>query len=682
MSLLNQLDSITTRFAQHFINRLINRVTNCPDIVLAKILLVVGCLPLTTPTFADPLPMLSKLPTHLEVKISPDGSKLASTIRVEEGIGVIVMETETLNMIGWLRPTRFEAAGFHWANNERLIIEIGQDDSWKEELTSFGELFAVNYDGTDGDYIFGVRAGDGRVGSRTSTREDQMAWGSVIDPLPHDQKHILVSSEPISRSGSEIPTVMRVNVKTGKSKKVIRAPITKPYYLTDHTGEVRIAMGTTRDNEVQAFYRQPGKRQWQAITGVNNTFYPAAISTDNNELTFLSDNGGDRTALTRMNLKTGERQIVYEHPEVDITGVLRSADRQATLALQVDPGFTSYLIIDKAHQETAMFRAMLAQFPGMRVAITSQSNDGTAAIIEVNSAVYPGYFYLYKNGELKFLFKRFPELIEEQLIAAEPIELEARDGLTLHGYLTRATSSAGPLVVLVHGGPHYVRDYWAFDPDVQMLATAGINVLQVNFRGSGGYGSHFSRAGFGEWGGKIQHDIIDAAQWAIDKKIAAADQLCIMGTSFGGYSAVQAATLAPDLFQCGVAVSGIYDLSLLFSRGDVQQTYFGQAYLEEVLGTDTTQLAAFSPINHVDKLKAKLLIVHGTEDQRAPVIHARKLIKALEKSNKPFEARIEDKEGHGFFSAENKLAYYRVVKQFLAEALALNETDMKSSNVR
>lgn len=624
------------------------------------------------PLNADMLPTLAAQPTYLDVKISPDGSKIATNVQVDGRIGILILDSKTLKTVGWIKPTRFEAVGVYWANNTRLVVDLGERLGWREQLRSAGELWAVNYDGTDGNNIYGYRAGSKRS-SRTKNTSPERALGSVIDPLPHDEDHILVSSEPFSRTGDELPTVVRLNVYTGKIKELIRAPIYKPVYLTDNKGEVRIAVGTTRENVTRAFHRASGRwKKWEEFEiGIDVNFNPIAMDDEKNELLFVGRDGNDRTGLHKVNLQTGETKKIYQHKTVDITSVQLSADGQDVLALRIDPGYSSYLIINKKHPQTKMFRELLEQFAGFRVSVISQSLDGQSAIVTVASDISPDVFFLYRDGRLELLFERFPDLVDKKLVKVEPISLIARDKTELHGYLTRVATKPGPLVVMVHGGPHYIRDYWAFDPDVQMLASMGINVLQVNFRGSGGYGNAFTESGFRQWGRNIQHDIIDATLWAIDQGVADREKICIMGTSFGGYSAVQSAILQPDLYTCAVAVSGVYDLPMLFRKGDVQQFYSGKAYLEQVLGDDRDELMAFSPVYQVSKLKAKMLIVHGVEDQRAPISHARKLMKALDAKGKPYEAHIEKKEGHGFFSAENKLAYYRLVAGFLQQELGI-----------
>jgi dipeptidyl aminopeptidase/acylaminoacyl peptidase len=246
------------------------------------------------------------------------------------------------------------------------------------------------------------------------------------------------------------------------------------------------------------------------------------------------------------------------------------------------------------------------------------------------------------------------------------------DGMNVHGYFTKALGvkdKTAPMVVLVHGGPHGVRDYWGFRKSVQALATNGYSVLQVNYRGSDGYGKKFAEAGYQHWGDDIQQDIIQATHWAVEQKLAKAGNICIMGSSFGAYSAVQSATIEADLYQCVIATAGVYDLNLLDEKGDIKSLYFADSFLQRVIGTDKEALSAMSPVNYAEKLKASIFLAHGNKDERAPIIHAEKLMEALDKHNKAYQWLKIDDESHGFYDEENQQEYLNKVLEFLGKNL-------------
>ena len=258
--------------------------------------------------------------------------------------------------------------------------------------------------------------------------------------------------------------------------------------------------------------------------------------------------------------------------------------------MRFDSDYPTYIMLDKASIEAKIFKNLVQQFPGQSIT-------------------------------------KFPQQLMTESV---PIEFKATDGKTIKGYITYTPTekqSAMPMVVLVHGGPQG-RDYREYNSELQLLASQGYRGLQINYRGSLGYGRNFLTAGDRHWGDNIQQDIIDGTRWAIKNKFAIKDKICIMGTSFGGYSAVQRAILAPDLYQCAVSNAGIYDLTKLYDEGDIAQYYTGKAFLERVIGKDHNQLRAFSPAYNAEKLAATVFIAHGRKNQRAPVEHAEVLIKA------------------------------------------------------
>jgi dipeptidyl aminopeptidase/acylaminoacyl peptidase len=219
--------------------------------------------------------------------------------------------------------------------------------------------------------------------------------------------------------------------------------------------------------------------------------------------------------------------------------------------------------------------------------------------------------------------------------------------------------------VFVHGGPYGVRDTWEFDPYVQMMATRGYAVLQVNYRGSGNYGHEFRRAGYREWGGKMQDDVTDATRWAIAQGIADPKRVCIFGGSYGGYAALEGAVKEPDLYRCTIGYVGVYDLRLMLTRGDIPQFTSGDNYLKMVLGDDQDQLWDRSPIAHLDRLKAKVMLIVGGQDARVPPMHGENLHSALNKAHVEHEWLYQRTEAHGFYDEKNLEDLFAKVLAFL-----------------
>lgn len=251
----------------------------------------------------------------------------------------------------------------------------------------------------------------------------------------------------------------------------------------------------------------------------------------------------------------------------------------------------------------------------------------------------------------------------------KPISLKARDGTTLHGYITIPRRSDGrnlPLVLHPHGGPHGPRDVWGFNPEVQFLASRGYAVLQVNFRGSGGYGNAFERMGYRKWGTAMVDDMTDAVRWAVSQGIADPDRICTYGASYGGYAALQSVVRESELYKCAIGYVGIYSLPLWMKDGDIPKRESGRHYLNQVMPETLAEQQAQSAAYNVDRINVPVMLVHGAKDERVPISQYRLLVDRLAKAGKPPEVTIvEAKEGHGFYDVDNNVKLYSAMQAFL-----------------
>ena len=281
----------------------------------------------------------------------------------------------------------------------------------------------------------------------------------------------------------------------------------------------------------------------------------------------------------------------------------------------------------------------------------------------------PGDFVLvdFKAKRVEPLVVVKPSLPREALSAMRPVELQTRDGATIYGYVTSnaKAETPGPLVVLVHGGPYGVRDSWGFSGQVQLLANRGFHVLQVNYRGSSGYGMAYQRAGYGQWGRRMQDDVTDATRWAIESKIADPDRVCIMGVSYGAYAALMGAAREPDLYRCAVGGAGVYDLTLMEKRGDVRRSRAGVHFIREMIGADGEELEARSPSHQAHRIRAAVLLYHGGRDLRSPLAHGHAMRDALERAGNPAEWVFESAQGHGFAGDAGRAEIYERILAFL-----------------
>ena len=322
----------------------------------------------------------------------------------------------------------------------------------------------------------------------------------------------------------------------------------------------------------------------------------------------------------------------------------------------------------------AQLQAMIDRaLPGAANTVIGASEDESQIMIRSWSDRQPGVFYLLdrQRQQLRKIFDTAPWLRPARLARTLPLQYAARDGLVIHGYLTLPHGAAKtnlPLVVLPHGGP-WVRDVLSYDPDVQFLASRGYAVLQVNYRGSPGYGEAFSKAGRHQIGKGIQNDITDGVKWAIQAGIADRRRIAIVGSSYGGYSAEWALTNTPELYRCGVSIAGVSDwLRIIKVENHQEETRIAYRYWKEQIGdpdTDETTLREISPIYHVDRIRAPIFVAHGQEDPVVPISQSRRLVAALKDRGLPYEEMFRPAEGHGFSSYEDRLELYRRMGEFL-----------------
>ena len=595
---------------------------------------------------------------YYDMKISPDGKHLAALVNVDGGKSLVFLDAKTYEVNYILNSgKKNQPADYYWVNNERVVIQVEQLRGSLEKPINAGELYALNYDGSKAKMIFGYRS---KAGARSG--------GFLIDILAGDEKHVLIRKQNFSRRTDVLPSVAKLNVYSGKERRIRTAPIPYSQFLIDNNGQPRFVAGVDENHKTKVFYSKGKGDKWQDFgSEFNGKFTPVSFSQDNKSVYALRSEAGEAESLYQYDLETKKATLLHKSDMVDPTYLMQS-DLNGVFGIRFDKDYPHYIYLDQNNKDAQLHKALYASFQGSSVSITSKTEDGKQVIVKVSSDRSPGAFYLFDTQTMKakHLFQSAAWIKPKEMSPVEPFRIKTPDGLTLNGFLTlpKNKSKNLPTVILPHGGPH-ARDYWRYDPQVQMLANAGYAVVQVNFRGSTGYGKNFMEAGYTNWGSKIQDDILLSLEYVIQQGITNKDKVCIMGASFGGYSALQSAIISPDSFKCAIGYVGVYDLPMLYNEGDIKSLKWGDAYLNKTLGTDLEQQRAQSPVYHVDKLKAPVLLIHGEDDLRAPISHAEKLRVALDQHNHPYEWLVKDKEGHGFYNEANILEANKKMLAFL-----------------
>ncbi|WP_232056484.1 S9 family peptidase [Pseudoalteromonas sp. A25] len=627
-----------------------------------------------TITLAD----FAKDVAYQNVKLSPKGDYISFIAKQDDKNALFILDASTFKLS---HAVAFNANGqvgdYEWVNDERVVMEKQYLRGWKSQPGYAGELFGVDVDGSNARYLVGVQ-GEQQVGSNIKKATPLGGISYILDPLHDDPKHMLVFNIPDTGTNEPTTKVYRVNVEKGNRALRARSPEKMANFLTDHQGNVRVASASKNGINTQVYVRGEDETTWKMLklNGVFRSIKLLTFDKNGQQVYILASRKGEPEGVFKLDLGTGKATKIYQDEVVSPKTAWISEYDKALYAIEIDNGYPTYVFPDEDSIKAKRLKNIIRVLQGDQVHLVSTTRDGKKSVFFASSDINAGQYYLYdsKTSQLQQLFSAREWLHPDLMSQTKPITFQSRDKLTIHGYLTLPVSKQHknlPLVVMPHGGPHFERDWWEFNPEVQMLASRGIAVLQVNFRGSGGYGVAFQSAGYQQWGGKIQHDIIDGVQYVVSQGYANKDNICVMGASFGGYSALQSAILAPDLFKCAVGVMGVYDLPLMFDEGDIALRQSGLNYLTQVLGKDKRKLKAFSPSHNVAQLKAPVLIVHGGEDERAPIEQAESIIRALQAAEHPYQYKQLDDEGHGFYKPKHRAQYYETVMAFLGEHLKL-----------
>lgn len=620
----------------------------------------------------EPVPLadFARHETFRDVQISPDGTHLAASVVIDGKTVLSLIRLEDMKGVN-LRPREErELAQFWWVAADRVMYTVGNRVGGLEAPVSWGELYAVDADGSENGVLFGFRVG-GQGATHIAHATSRAAWATLVDPLRDDPRYALIAAHSFNSTNGVYASIERIDLRTGATTPVTMSPMRDADFLTDHAGVVRFAYGTDVDQVDRVWYRGGDGAKWEQLfdSKRDGRLVPLMFNRRQDKVYFAC--AGDRGVGGVCTWDVASRKLatLWSGTDAGLLSLVPSADDKDAVALRSMPGRTATTLIDKEAPEAKLLVGLMQQFPGQDVRITSSSADGSRTVFFVSSDRNPGEFYLYdaKANKATFLLGNRPWIKSERMAAMEPVALKSRDGLPLHGYLTRPPGKAEaknlPLVVYVHGGPYGIRDAWEYDPAVQALASRGYAVLQVNFRGSGNYGEAFKQAGYREWGGRMQDDVSDATRWAIAQGIADPQRVCIFGASYGGYAALEGAVKEPDLYRCTIGYVGVYDLRLMLTRGDIPQSSSGDNYLELVLGHDRDQLWDRSPIAHLDRLKAKVMLIVGGQDKRVPPIHGENLHSALNKAKVEHEWLYQRTEAHGFYNEKN-------IEELLTKVLA------------
>lgn len=614
--------------------------------------------------------------TFTDIKISPTGAFYAATIPMEDRTGLAIVRREDGKLIGsFVPPKNNHANDFDWVNDKRVLIGLAEKFGSLDEPQPTGELFGINADGGRGELLIGYRVQSRGPGTRIQPKKVEAVAAFMIDALPDQDRRVLVKVMPFSVD--PFTSAERLDVNSGQRTPVARSPVQRADFVADGKGEVRFADGAAAgDNVNKLYYRDGAGAAWKMINdqGVSQRIERALGFSEDGRLAYLlveQPSGPD--TIVSWNPATDERRELLRDDVVDPAKVIYRRGTSIPIGALYLGDRPRTRFFDETSADARLQRSLEQAFGGQAVFITSSSRDGRLAMVQVWSGSNPGDFYVFDTQAKKadLVVSRSQWVDPDTTAVVQPIALKARDGMPLHGFVTRPKGSEGkrlPMVVMPHGGPFFVYDDGAYDMESQLLAAAGYAVLQVNFRGSSNFGRAHANAGSREWGGAMQDDLTDATRWAVAEGIADGAKVCMYGASYGGYAALMGVAKEPSLYACAAGYVGVYDLPIMYTTGDIQRRGSGETYLREWVG-DRTALAAVSPVNLAGRIKVPVFLAAGGEDERAPILHTRRMEAALKKAGVPVDTLYYPTEGHGFYTDAHRREYYTRLLAFLSNSL-------------
>jgi len=631
--------------------------------MMIRLLLLVMLLPSVAVAREVPIEDFFKDAEFATVQLSPDGKHVAVTTPADDRTILAVLRVSDRKIMGkWDYGKDRHFRRVEWANNERLLFWVTFKTGRFDFEVGRGDLYASNIDGT------------GRIDIPNGS------YYSVVDMTPADPDTILVARS------IEGAFLFKLNVNNGRVTTLATAPIDGGSFLVDHDQNVRFAFGEMEDGR-EVTYRREGDK-WKLIHESKRggaTYEPLGFAADNRRVYFSKGEEGKPETVVLIDPETQEENQLSSNGTVDPGRYLWSSDKTTLLAVLYEDGIPYWDFVAPDHPETKIYAGLVKAFPGKALSFGGMTEDGRYVAARPYSDIDPGQAYLFdsKEGSATYLLSYREWVKPGEMSPMKPVEVRTRDGKTLHGYLTLPKNSSGknlPLIVNPHGGPHGVRDDWGFNPEVQLFANRGYAVLQMNFRGSGGYGNAFIRDGYRNWGTSMQDDLTDSVAWAVREGYVDKDRVCIYGASYGGYAALMSVVREPDLYQCTVGYVGVYSLPMMFAKGDIPNSRGGRNFQNDVLPQGNSAMQAYSPAYNVEKIKVPIMLVHGAKDQRVPIEQMNFLVKQLDAAGKqPEDIVVEDKEGHGFRDVKNNVNLYTRMLAFFDKHIGDDRSTLQAT---
>ena len=595
-------------------------------------------------------------PDKSSYQISPDGKYFSYLAPYERRKNIFIQKIGEEEAIRITSETERDINGYFWANKNRLIYvkDSGGDENFL--------LYAVDKDGQNAKNLTpfdGVRI-------------------EIIDDLEDIDNELIIG---MNKNNPMLFEPYRININTGEFVQL--AENTNPMepissWMTDHEGKLRIAVKMVGGTNTTLMYRKTEDEEFKDVitTDFKEQISPLIFEFDNGDIVYASSNlNRDKSAIVKFDLNSGKEtgEILFEHPEVDVSNLGYSRKRKVLTAISYVTDKKHYHFLDDEIEN--IFKYLKKELGHYEIVLVDHDKPENKYIVRTYSDRSLGSYFIYDKttNDLQKITDVSPWLDENDMAEQKPVKYTSRDGLTINGYLTLPPGIEPenlPVVINPHGGPWH-RDVWGYNQEIQLLANRGFAVLQMNFRGSTGYGRKFWEASFKQWGKKMQDDITDGVNWLIDQGIADPDKIAIYGASYGGYATLAGVTFTPDLYRAAVDYVGVSNLfTFLKTIPPYWKPYLDMMY--EMVGhpdKDKEYLEEASPVFHVDKIKTPLYVVQGANDPRVNIDEADQIVRTLRQKKVDVPYLVKYDEGHGFRKEENRFEFYKSMLGFLLKHL-------------
>ncbi|MGH2508172.1 MAG: S9 family peptidase [Ktedonobacteraceae bacterium] len=613
----------------------------------------------TTPvTQLIPRKTLFGNPVKANPQISPDGKKMAYLAPVNGVLNVWVGAVGGNDDQPITQDTDRGVRLYFWAADNTHILYVqdnGGNENWR--------LYATNL--------------------ATKQTRDLTPFENVQVQIIARDKHfpgeLLIG---MNKENPQVHDVYHLDLNSGKLARVAQNPGNVAQWIVDSQFKVRGAAISAPDGSSGLLVRADEQSEWQSIVTWNPddalSSSPHSFTHDGQSIYLEDARDVNAARLVKLHIASGKISVLAEDDHYDVGSVLIHPDTHEVQAVSFNKDRVTWTVLDESIKGD--FASIRKIHRGDFSILNRDDADKTWMLaFTVDNGPVAFYAYDRQSQQASFLFNNQPDLNSYTLATREPISFTARDGLTVHGYLTLPTGDQHtnlPLVLNVHGGP-WARDAWGYNPEAQWFANRGYACLQVNFRGSTGYGKDFLNAGDREWGRNMHHDLVDGVNWAIAQGLANPQKVAIYGGSYGGYAALVGATFTPDLFCCSVDIVGPSNLVSLIKTIPPYWSTFKATFHKRVGNPEIDEefLKSRSPLFKVDQIKIPMLIAQGANDPRVKQAESEQIVEAMKSRGIEHEYMLFPDEGHGFAKPENRLKFYAAAEKFLAKHLGGNHED-------